>query len=109
MCFQWGTQGRCRGRRRWHGEIEGILVADDTIKEPQLQVPALTSQVYPLGQQWVWSVQHVALGRAQQPYEPASSQQPCRQAAAHKPSDSWQHVFPAGHSEALPGQTTLAR
>jgi len=54
-----------------------------------VHAPSLTSQLYPLGQQWTLSLQHTALGIGQQPY---------------KPLDNMQQVFPFGHSLSPPGQ-----
>ena len=51
---------------------------------PCVQVPADTSQVYPLGQQCTPSLQQTAFGRGQQPYSP---------------EESLQQVFPSGHSD----------
>ena len=51
---------------------------------PCVQVPADTSQVYPLGQQCTPSLQQTAFGRGQQPYSP---------------EESLQQVLPSGHSD----------
>ena len=56
-----------------------------------LHVPAATSHVYPLGQQWTPSEQHTACGIGQHPYSPVGN---------------LQQVVPSGHSEVPPGHTT---
>ena len=50
---------------------------------PFMHSPVPLSQVYPLGQQCTWSLQHSAFGTGQHP---------------HCPEDSLQQVFPSGHS-----------
>ena len=56
-----------------------------------LHVPAATSHVYPLGQQWTPSEQHTACGIGQHPYSPVGN---------------LQQVVPSGHVEVPPGHVT---
>ena len=49
-------------------------------------------QVYPFGQQWIPSEQQNAFGKGQHP---------------NWPDDNLQQVFPSGHCDCPPGQTTL--
>jgi len=58
-------------------------------------VHASTSQIYPLGQQWTPSLQHLAFGIGQQPYTPGTV--------------VLQQVFPLGHSLVPSGQITFFR
>ena len=61
-----------------------IFLTNGKLLLPCVQVPADTSQVYPLGQQCIPSLQQTAFGRGQQPYSP---------------EESLQQVLPSGHSD----------
>ena len=73
--------------------MAAVFLTHGKVLSPDLQVPAATSQVVPVGQQWVWSEQQTALGSGQQPYWP---------------EESWQQVLPDGQDEVFPGHSTVA-